>query len=201
MSSGAPHSPMTAGEYLAWEREQRDKHEFHHGEIFAMAGGSPRHNALCAAVIRDIGVAVRGGECRMLTSDQRVSLEEGRRYVYPDATLICGRLELEPSTSDVVTNPTAVIEVLSKSTERYDRGGKWVRYRALASLDDYLLVSQRTVSVEHFQRQDDGSWRYTAAGAGERVTLSSGAAFAVDDIYDGVFDLPGDEDDDEAPGP
>lgn len=193
MSTGAALAAMTADEYLGWERDQPGKHEYHDGVAFAMAGGSPRHNALCAATVGDLRVALRGGRCVVLTSDQRVALRPRRRYVYPDVTVVCGALRLEEGTDDVVTNPAAVVEVLSRRTERYDRGGKWEGYRRIASLDDYLLVSQQAISVEHFQRQPDGSWRYTVAEAGGRITLTCGAALDMDALYEGAFALPGDE--------
>ena len=193
MAGAVPSAKTSAEEYLAWERGQDQRHEFADGEVFAMAGGSPRHNALCAAVIRDLGIELRGGDCRVLTSDQRVSLAFQSRYVYPDATVICGPAELEAGTRDVITNPQVVVEVLSTNTEVNDRGSKWEGYRRLGSLRDYLLVSQHSRSVEHFQRQDDGSWRYTVAGAGQRITLTSGVGLDLDQLYDGVFELPSDE--------
>jgi Uma2 family endonuclease len=186
-------SNMRAEEYLAWEREQPTRHEFDHGETFAMAGGSPRHNAICAALIRELGTMFRGGDCRVLTSDQRVSLRFREKYVYPDTTVVCGRLELEEGTRDVITNPRALFEVLSANTEAHDRGDKWDGYRRLSSVHDYFLVAQRDVSVEHYQRQPDGSWRYTVAGPGDSVTLAGGARLEIDSIHEGVFDLPGDE--------
>ena len=194
MASAAPSEKPTAAEYLAWEREQDGRHEFADGEVFAMAGGSPRHNALCAAVIRDLGVALRETDCQVLTSDQRVSLAYQSRYVYPDATVICGPLELEVGTRDVVVNPRVVVEVLSANTEVNDRGSKWEGYRRVESLRDYVLVSQRSASVEHYQRQDDGSWRYTVVGPGQSASLATGVQLDVDSIYERVFDLPGDED-------
>lgn len=189
---------MTADDYLAWERLQTDRHEFHDGDIFAMAGGSLRHNALCETVGGELYIAIRGSECRSLSSDQRVALQTRKRYTYPDVTLVCGHAEIEQGTSDVVTNPKVIIEVLSKSTEAYDRGEKWERYRQIVSLDDYVIVSQKAASVEHYQRQADGSWRYSVAGPGERVSLTRGIELLIDRIYDGVFELPGD--DDEAAG-
>jgi Uma2 family endonuclease len=193
MTEPASRAKMRAEEYLAWERQQPVRHEFDGGEVFAMAGGSPRHNALCAAIVGDLRAILRGGDCRVLTSDQRVSLRFQEKYVYPDATVVCGRLALEEGTRDVVKNPRAVFEVLSVSTEAHDRGGKWEGYRRLSSLEDYVLVAQRTVSVEHYQRQTDGSWRYTVAGPGESVLLANGAKLDIDGIYEDVFDLPGDE--------
>jgi len=123
-----------------------------------------------------------------LTSDQRIRTGE-RRYVYPDATVVCGAPVLEPD--DVIVNPTIVVEVLSSSTEQYDRGLKWDGYQILPSLTDYLLVSQDRARIELFARVDS-RWVYTAANAGERITLTSGVMLDIDAIFAGVFDLPGD---------
>ncbi|MBK9001632.1 MAG: Uma2 family endonuclease [Myxococcales bacterium] len=183
---------MTASEYLAWERQQETRHEFHAGEVFAMAGGSLRHNALGAAVIGELRSALRGGSCRVLTSDQRIAAPPGSSYVYPDAAVVCGPVELEGETNDVLLNPTVVVEVLSKSTEAFDRGEKWEGYRRLASVVDYLLVSQTAAKIEHFQRQADGSWRYSVSEAGDQVRLASGATIDIDSIFAGVFELDGD---------
>jgi len=190
MSAASPHR-MTAVEYLAWEREQRTKHEYHHGEVFAMAGGSPRHNLLSGEAIIQLGVATRGLGCRMLTSDQRVAFVSGD-YVYPDAAVVCGEPKMQPSTTDVLLNPRVVVEVLSKGTEAFDRGEKWEGYQRLASLTDYVLVSQRAVRVEHYQRATDGSWSYRTLAAGDVLTLSNGATIAIDALYQGAFEYPGD---------
>lgn len=184
---------MTAEDFLVWERAQEQRHEFDSGEVFAMSGGSPRHNALCAAVIFNLVGSYRDGKYRVFTSDQRVSLRFRDKYVYPDISVVCGPLELEAGSRDVATNPSVIVEVLSASSEAHDRGNKWDGYRRLASLEDYLLVSQRSASVEHFQRQADGSWRYSVAGPGELVALANGAFVDVDRVYQGVFELPGDD--------
>jgi Uma2 family endonuclease len=181
---------MSAAEYLAWEREQSERHHYLRGEIFAMAGGSARHNALGAAVIGDLRNALRSGPCRVLTSDQRVAVREGEHYVYPDVTVFCDRPQLASGTKDTLVNPTVVVEVLSKGTEAYDRGAKWDDYRQLSSLTDYLLVSQTAPRIEHFQR-GDGEWHYRVAVAGGRVTLANGAVLEVDSVFRGVFDLEG----------
>lgn len=186
----ATRSKMTADEYLAWEREQPTKHEFFRGEVFAMAGASPRHNALCARLHRSLGNALEGRGCVVLTSDQRVSVGAAERYVYPDVTVVCGALEVLKQ--DVLANPTMLVEVLSSTTEPYDRGLKWEGYQRLGSLQDYVLVSQSEPRVEHFQRSADGTWIYRAAGAGEHVKLSTGEVLGVDDVFAGVFELPGD---------
>lgn len=190
MGRVASRTDMTADEYLAWERQQIDKHEFFRGEVFAMAGGSPRHNELCGNVLFALKSVLRSRGCSVLSSDQRISFMARSRYVYPDVSVTCGVLELEAN--DVLLNPHILVEVLSSSTEQYDRGLKWEGYQRLASLTDYVLVSQAEPRIEHFQRASDGSWTYRAAEAGGRVVLSNGAALVVDEIFAGVFELQGD---------
>jgi Uma2 family endonuclease len=179
---------MSAAEYLAWEREQDDKHEFHGGEVFAMAGGSPRHNRLAARLLTQLSIAAEAKGCEGQSSDQRIAAEPLKRYVYADAVLVCGPVQTEPGAWDVLVNPSVVVEVLSPSTEVYDRGVKWEAYRRLASLTDYLLVSQARPYIEHFRR-DRSSWSYLVYEAGEVLTLANGAQLEIDVIYRGVFEL------------
>jgi len=190
MGRVATRSQMTADAYLAWEREQPEKHEFFHGEVFAMAGASPRHNELSGNVLAALKAELRPRGCSVLTSDQRIGFGVRTRFVYPDISVVCGKLEIE--SNDVLLNPQILVEVLSASTEQYDRGLKWEGYQLIASLTDYVLVSQTAARIEHFQRVADG-WTYRAAGAGERIVLGNGATLVVDDIFAGVFELPGDE--------
>jgi Uma2 family endonuclease len=193
MPMGLPSSAaMTPSEYLAWEREQPERHEYYRGEVFAMAGGSPRHNVLTAAIARDLGAAVRGSNCRVLSSDQRIAApsdNKGERYVYADASLVCGHFELAPGTSDVLVNPRTIFEVLSRSTEAYDRGDKWAAYGRIVSLREYVLVSQLEPRIETFSRVD-GSWRYDVVEAGARLLLEGGFAIDVDALYEGALELP-----------
>lgn len=191
MADPAAPLRMTAAEYLAWEREQPGKHEFHEGEVFAMAGGSERHNFLAAAAIGELRGALRGSSCRVLSSDQRIAALDGKRYVYPDCVVMCGRRGPEGD-ADVVSTPAVVVEVLSTSTERYDRGDTWELYQRLPSLTDYLLIAQRAARVEHYGRDPEGGWRYRTVGAGETIELTNGARISVDAIYEGAFDLPAD---------
>jgi len=192
MSNAAEKLQMTAAEYLAWEREQPDKHEYHLGEIFAMAGGRPRHNFLSGAVMGELRAALRGRPCHVFSPNQQISAAQGERYVYADAVVACGGVRLEPGTTDVLANPMVIVEVLSPSTEKFDRGDKWNAYQRLESLTDYLLVAQSTARIEHYQRQSDGSWRYLLLESGGTVTLSNGASLSVDEIYAGAFELDGD---------
>lgn len=179
---------MTAVEFLAWEREQPDKHEYFQGEVFAMSGGSPRHNVLSLRVGAALQAALRG-RCTVASSDQRVALST-EHFAYPDLTVVCGRFELQPGTTDTVVNPSMVVEILSASTESYNRGDKWAAYQQIASLTDYVLVSQATARVEHYARSGD-RWSYRAYGAGEQLPLSNGATVAIDELYEGAFDIPG----------
>ncbi len=189
MSGVAIHQGMDAATFLVWEREQPGKHELHRGEVFAMAGGSPRHNLLSSAMGAELRAATRGAGCHVLSSDQRIAASPGERYFYADAVVVCGGVQTEPGTADVLANPTIVVEVLSRSTEAYDRGDKWEAYQRLASLTDYLLVAQTHARIEHFGREADGSWRYRVAESGERLTLANGAQLEVDAVYEGAFEL------------
>ncbi len=189
MTASASKTRMTATEYLALEAANAEKHEFHDGDVFAMAGGSPRHNLLTNAVGAELRSALRHRGCHVLSSDQRVAALPGRSYVYPDVVVVCGELRLEEGTRDVLSNPTIVVEVLSPSTEAFDRGGKWDAYQRLESLTDYVLVSQGSPSLEHFAREADGSWRYRHVGLGEQLMLSNGATLDVAAIFDGAFEL------------
>lgn len=183
---------MSPVEYPDWERGQRQKHQLLAGEVYAMAGGSPRHNHLCANVLRELGAKLRGGPCRAFTSDQQVHIPVNGNYVYPDATVICGAVQLHEK-SDAALNPSVIVEVLSKNTEQHDRGDKWKDYQTIGALTDYVLVSQRMPRIEHFRRDVEGGWTYRVAGPGGRLELSTGTVVIVDDVYEGAFDLPGDD--------
>jgi Uma2 family endonuclease len=190
MARVANRSQLAPAEYLAWEREQSTKHEFFDGEVFAMAGGTPRHNALGMSIGAELRTALRSRGCSVLSSDQRLAFDT--RYVYPDVTVICGPVVFQAGTTDVITNPSILVEVLSRSTEEYDRGLKWTGYQGIESLTDYLLVSQTDVRIEHYRRNSDGSWTYRRVGPGELVGLTGGSSLAADAIYASVFELPGD---------
>lgn len=187
----AVRSGVTAAEFLDWEREQATRHEYWNGEIFDMAGGSPRHAALSSRVARALSASPGGKDCEVFSSELQLGLP-GDRYVYGDVTVVCGEVQLQRGSEATVENPSVVVEVLSKSTEEYDRGFKWDGYRRLASLTDYVLVSQAVARIEHFLRRPDGSWIYRVAEAGGRITLSNGAVLDVDGLFAGVFEIPGD---------
>ena len=157
-----------------------------------MAGGSPRHNALSANATASLHASLRSKGCTVLSSDQKLGMGSGERCVYADVSVVCGPVELEASTTDVLSNPTVIVEVLSATTEQYDRGLKWEGYQRIASLTDYVLVSQTEPRIEHYRRESGGAWVYRAVGPGEYVALRSGAELSVDEIYAGVLEIAAD---------
>jgi Uma2 family endonuclease len=147
--------PITEEEYLCMERAADFKSEYHGGEVFAMSGGSPNHSFIGAQFVFLLSRQTPRG-CRVFTSDFRVRIPAGNSYVYPDCGLVCG----DPNVSDAdnLLNPALVVEVLSPSTESYDRGAKFALYRLVESLREYLVVHQNRRKVEYYSKQDDGSW-------------------------------------------
>lgn len=155
-----PQTRITPEEYLTLERAAPDhpKHEFLNGETFAMGGGSPRHVLITANTVRLLSQALDNRPCLVFSADLRLRVSPTGLYTYPDVMVICGPLETTDDRKDTVTNPVLIVEVLSPSTEDWDRGGKFAHYRTLPSLRDYLLVAQNPTHVELFSRQADGRW-------------------------------------------
>jgi Uma2 family endonuclease len=188
MGDAALRTGLTEQDYLAFERASEERHEYADGEIFAMSGGTWKHGLLAANVIREIGLLLLERPCSVQGSDMRLHIPETKRYTYADAVVVCGEPLFLDETEDTLLNPVVIVEVLSDSTERYDRGDKFEQYETIASLRDYVLVSQKKVRIEHFHRQDDGTWQRRIAGAGEQVRFESiGCALEVDRVYRKVF--------------
>jgi Uma2 family endonuclease len=187
--------PMTVAAYLAGETAALEKSMFWDGEVFAMAGGSRRHNLLAAAVLRELGVSLRGRPCQPYSSDQRIGVSETGRYVYPDASVTCRPVQTAASDSESIVNPVLVVEVLSDSTEAFDRGDKFLGYRALPSLQDYILISQNAIRVEHFTRSTEGSWILRTYEAGSTMNIASlKIQIVLDVLYEGVFEVSSEAD-------
>ena len=179
---------MTPAEYLAFERASEQKHEYADGEIFAMSGGTFEHSATATNLGRLLGNALEGRGCIALNSDMRVHIPATGRYVYPDGSVLCGAPEFTDEQRDTLLNPAVVIEVLSDSSEAYDRGEKFAQYRTVRSLREYVLASRKAPRIEVFTRHEGGGWMLREYGPGERATLESlGCTIAVDDVYRGVF--------------
>jgi Uma2 family endonuclease len=188
MGDAAPRIRMSPEEYLAFERGSADKHEYVDGEIFPMSGGTYEHSLLASNVARELGNALADRPCDVHGPDMRIKVAATNRFFYADASVVCGEPVFADDARDNVLNPKVVVEVLSDSTERYDRGEKFAHYRRIEALREYVLVSQSEPLVEHFSRQADGTWLYRALGPGDELVLPSlGCAVSVDRIYLKVF--------------
>lgn len=156
--SAAPKLYLTPAEYLAFERQSDIKHEYFRGDLFAMSGASRQHVriAVNATIVLGNQLARRG--CDVFNSDMRVKVSPTGLYTYPDLAIVCGRPRFEDKELDTLLNPSVIIEILSKSTEAYDRGEKFAQYRTLETLTDYLLISQTRPHIERFTRQEGGLW-------------------------------------------
>jgi Uma2 family endonuclease len=173
---------FTVEEYLALEAVAKVKHEFCGGRILAMAGAQPAHNVIATNLTADLTNALEEMPCLTFSSDQRVLSEAAQEYFYPDLTVTCLEPRFRGPSPDSLTNPQILVEVLSPSTERYDRGDKWSAYRLIPSLTDYVMVSSQQREVEHFQRAADGSGSSRTLRDGE-VRLSNGVTLQVGRIY------------------
>ncbi|MGO9923179.1 MAG: Uma2 family endonuclease [Isosphaeraceae bacterium] len=149
---------LTAEEYLARERLANFRSEFYRGEMFAMAGASWEHTLIKDNLARLAGNQLEGGPCRVLTSDLRVKISATGLYTYPDIVVVCDEPQFEDNQFDTLLNPRVVVEVLSDSTEKYDRGTKFAHYRQLPSVQEYVMVAQDRPLVERYVRQDDNTW-------------------------------------------
>jgi Uma2 family endonuclease len=188
MAEPAKRVWMSPEQYLELERTSEVKHEYAAGEVFAMAGGTREHSLIAMNISRELGNLLRGRPCEVHGPDMRIKITATGRYVYPDASVVCGKALFEDSQSDNLLNPIVVCEVLSDSTEAYDRGEKFEQYRSIPSFQEYVVISQKKVRVEHFRKQLDGRWVLTVLGPGDRLALESiGCEVAMDDIYLKVF--------------
>jgi Uma2 family endonuclease len=175
---------LTVEQYLELERTSEIKHEYLDGYIHAMAGASANHNLIAATVTGLFYMQLRGRPCGIYTSDQRV--KAGAIYAYPDISVVCGTPEFTGDTPDTLANPILIVEVLSPSTETYDRGTKFQHYRELDSLQEYLLIAQNSHRVEHYSRQQDDSWVLKdVVGIDAALELASiGCTLSLADVYE-----------------
>lgn len=175
---------LSYAEYLELERTSQRKHEYLRGEVFAMAGGTLEHGRLASRVSWLIRNGLADKPCEVFSSDAKVRVDETDLTTYPDVTVICARIERSSVDPEAATNPLVLAEVLSESSEAYDRGEKFAHYRRLSSLREYVLIAQDEPRLEVFRRTPRGSWELVEAGPGGRVTLESiGVDLAVDDVF------------------
>lgn len=193
--SAQPQPRISPPEYLAWERLQETRHEYVNGEIHAMTGASRKHNLINGNIFAALHAQVRGKLCEVYSNDMRVKVSETGMYTYPDIAAACGEPEFEDACVDTLLNPVLIIEVLSESTEGYDRGAKFLHYRKLLSLREYVLVAQTECRVEHYLRQGENHWLLTEyQGLDATLNLASvGCVLPLRDVYQRVpvFGSPG----------
>ena len=182
-------------EYLALEREASTKSEYLNGGIYAMTGGTPQHSEIASNIIMAIGPQLKRKQCHVYTSDLRVASANSQLITYPDVSIVCGAPQFRDARNDVVTNPVVLIEVLSDSTEAYDRGKKFNYYRTIESLRDDILVSQKEPLIDLYSREPNGSWKIQSIAGldpdAQVIIPSVNCQFLLSDVYDGVeFEVP-----------
>lgn len=186
--STQPKPFLTPEQYLEIERKAEYKSEYYRGEMFVMAGAREAHNLIVANVIGELRQQVRSSPCRTYPSDMRVQVGGTGLYTYPDAVVVCNQPKFADGNSDILLNPVVLVEVLSPSTEAYDRGFKFTQYQSIESLKAYVLIASTYMRVDLFIPQSDGSWRLTTAGQAEDVVelQSIGCRLRLADLYEKV---------------
>jgi Uma2 family endonuclease len=175
---------MSYAEYLAAEALSDVRHEFLNGEVWEMAGGTPEHAGLAAAISGELRGALRGKPCRVFSSDLRIRIQETGLSTYPDVAVVCGQLATAVEDEQAAVNPVVLVEVLSPTTEGYDRGAKAAHYRRIPALREYVLVSPSEPRIEVHRRTESGRWELLEARPGERIELASlGVGLDVSAIY------------------
>jgi len=188
-------SKFTEEEYLEFERNSLEKHEYYRGEIFplagrrdflSMAGAATTHIIISRNIMRDIATALRGKSCQPFGSDMRIHIPENTLYTYPDLSIICGDISLEEMNNDVAMQPTVIIEILSPSTRAYDKGEKFVLYRAIPALKEYILIDTNAVHIEAFRINEREHWELEEyKSLAEKFLIPSmGIELSMQDIYE-----------------
>ncbi|MEB3121578.1 MAG: Uma2 family endonuclease [Snowella sp.] len=180
------HFPkFTPEEYFLWEEQQLERHEYIDGEVYAMSGGTIAHGEIAGNFLSLLKAHLRGSGCKTLNSDCRVSIVGAMKFVYPDISVTCD--DRDKTTAQYVTYPCLIVEVLSPSTEAYDRGNKFKMYRRNPSLQEYVLVSVEAIEVELFRKTETGDWRIINYQAGDMVELKSvNFTCQIEQIYEGI---------------
>lgn len=183
-----PRSYLTSEEYLALERAGDVRHEYVAGAVYAMAGGSARHNRIAGSAYAALYAQLRRRNCTIYPSDMRVRVIQTGLYTYPDITIVCGNEQFEDAKEDTLLNPTIIIEILSPSTEKYDRGKKFQHYRTILSLREYVLIAQDDYHIERFVRQSDNTWVFSEATSREdKIDLTSiQCVLLLEEVYEKV---------------
>jgi Uma2 family endonuclease len=188
---------FTPEEYFAWEEQQLERHEYMDGEVYAMSGGTINHSDIAMNFGTMLKNHLRGSGCKTLNSDARIKIFESNKYVYPDLSVTCD--DRDKSTSQYITHPCLIIEVLSPSTEAYDRGNKFKLYRKNPSLRDYVLVDSSKMAIDLYRRDDAGNWYIVNYEAGDSLAQPFGTkidlqsvnlTFSIEQVYEDItFDV------------
>ncbi len=187
MPDRALQSAVEPADYLATERGAQARTELWQGETFAMVGASWAHSLIAANVLAALHGALKGTPCRAVSSDLKVHISRKHGFVYPDIVVVCDPPRFYDDHGDVVENPVMVAEVLSASTERLDRGDKFIGYRSVPSIREIMLLSQHQRHLEYYERLDDGAWRLRVFEGQSVARLQPlGVELSLDEIYDGV---------------
>ncbi|WP_276504672.1 Uma2 family endonuclease [Terrimonas pollutisoli] len=175
-------------QYLEMERASETKHEYYNGEIFTMAGASISHNEISFNINRLVAPSAHDKGCKLFGNDFRIYIPERSLFTYPDFSIVCGKADTSKLYSDNLTNPTVIIEILSKSTKDYDRGTKFFLYRSIKSLKEYILIDSRSVSVEIYTRQENNSWLLTEFNnlSDSFYMITIGLTLHLKEVYDDV---------------
>lgn len=183
-----PQQALSEEEYLAFERTSLIKHEYYNGHIYAMTGAKAAHNLIAGNTLAALHQQLRPKPCRVYPSDMRVKVIKTGLHTYPDIVVVCGPPQFTDKSEDTLINPVVIIEVLSPSTERYDRGMKFQHYRAIDTLHEYVLIAQDHYHIEHFSRQDSELWLFQEAtdSAAGLYIASIDCHLTLQDVYEKV---------------
>lgn len=190
-----PLPTLSEAEYLVNERASTIKHEYYRGRIYAMTGAKEPHNLIAGNTLATFHSQLRRKPCHVYPSDMRIKVLRTGLNTYPDVTIVCGPPHFTDAVHDTLTNPTVIIEILSASTERYDRGLKFENYRTIETLRDYVLIAQDHYHIEHYIRQANGQWLLTEANQlDEAIDLQSiECTLGLEDVYEKVEIAQNDE--------
>ena len=183
-----PKRDMTEAEYLDHERASITKSEYYDGHVYAMTGAKEPHNLIAGNVIASLHGQLRRKPCRVYPSDMRVKVIQTGLNTYPDVVVLCGLPQFVDEKRDTITNPIVIIEILSPSTERYDRGMKFRHYRSIETLRDYILIAQDRQHIEHYTRHENGQWLFEETSINEeRISIQSiECVLSLEDTYEKV---------------
>ena len=186
--SAIPKTKLTPEEYLEFERKSEERHEYFDGEIFAMSGAKRNHNKITTNLSGLIWQHLKGKNCENYSNDMRVFIPATGLYTYPDLVVVCGEPKFQDDVFDTLLNPVLIVEILSETTESYDRGKKFMHYRSIESLREYVLISQEEALIEKYVKSGDGFWVLSeAVGTKSQIKFDSiDCVVALKEVYNRV---------------